>query len=103
MDKYYKVYRKIYIDNIAVVSRIWCGIDSLEYQTKQNCGDWQTAWKMDFSDIRQATLNSITGSYDKTSLYIYFSVLDYHELKFDDFEDAIAVFQHIKNEIGERK
>ena len=101
-NKYYKVYRNEYTDHVVVESRIWCGI-SLEYQTKQNCGEWQTAWTMDICDIYRAMLNGITGSYDKNSLYIYFSMLDYHELRFDDFEDALAVFQHIKNEIGERK
>ena len=102
MDKYYKVYRAVYTDNVVVESRIWCG-GSLEYQTKQNCGEWQTAWTMDICDVYRAMLNSITGSYDKTSLYIYINMFDYHELKFDDFEDALAAFQHIKNEIGERK
>ena len=102
-NKYYKVYRAVYTDNVVVESRIWCGIDSLEYQTKQNCGDWQTAWEMDISDVYRAVLNSTTGSCDRNSLYIYINMLDCHELKFDDFEDAIEVFYHIKKEIGERK
>ena len=102
-DGYHKVYRIVYPDNVVVESRIWCGIGSLEYQTKQNCGDWQMAWQIDLSDVRKAMLNAVTGSYDKNSLYIYFSMLDYFELKFDDLEDAIAVFQYIRNEIGERK
>ena len=102
-NKYYKVYHAVYPDNVVVESRIWCGIDSLEYQTKQNCGDWQMVWQIDISDVRKAVLNSITGSYDQNTLYIYFNMLDYFELKFDDFEDAIEVFYHIKKEIGERK
>ena len=102
-NKYYKVYRNEYTDHVIVESRIWCGIDSLEYQTKQNCGEWQMAWQIDISDVHKVMLNSITGSYEKNSLYIYFSMLDYFELKFDDIEDAYAVFQFIRNEIGGRK
>lgn len=102
-NKYYKVYHHTHLDNAVIETRLWCGLNGVEYEVKQGCGDWKKLWSLDYIDMHKVVMNTTTGAYTKNTLYIYHDMFDYFELQFDDFCDILEVFKHCENEIGERK
>lgn len=102
-NKYYKVYHYTRLIGAVVETRIWCGLNGVEYEINEGSGDWQKLWSIDYTDMHKVAMNATIGAYTSNTLYIYYDMFNYFELPFDDFRDMLEVFTYCENEIGERK